>query len=273
MRDNFPTGLLQIERLAFGTDAASQLVPCRVRSAAALDYAGKSQPAGNGGNDFFDFIPVQPHGLIAVIGDVSGRSAEAAALVVPGLRGFLRTGLPVDPGNIRRVVRDLNRTLCDTAPDSFYATLFCAWIDPERRELRYVNAGHEPALLVRSGGERICRLESTGTVLGLTTRAAFGMQTIALEPGDMLATFTDGVVEAADSAGRAFGESGVLQVLCDHPGARSSELVGRLVDAVREFADRARPADDRTVALIRFNGAVSTAQLQDEIEEAAFEAA
>jgi sigma-B regulation protein RsbU (phosphoserine phosphatase) len=271
MNNNYSTGLLQIERRAFGTDVVSRLFPCRVRNRAALDYYGESQLLGGG--DFFDFVPIEPRGLVVAIGDVSGRTAAASALLLPVLRGFLRTGLPGDPGHIRRVVRDLNRTLCDTSPDSLYATLFCAAIDPELRQLHYVNAGHEAALLVRGAGERVYRLESTGTVLGLTTRSGYGVRTLALEPGDLLVAFSGGVADAANPAGRPFGESGVLQTLRDHPGARSSELVACLVDAVRQFADRAGTADDRTVTVVRLNQLLADPVLEDQVRELTFAAA
>jgi sigma-B regulation protein RsbU (phosphoserine phosphatase) len=271
MSDSYSTGRPQIERPAFGTDVASRLLPCLVRNAAALDYYGETQL--HSGGDFFDFIPVQPRGLVVAIGDVSGQSAAAVALMLPGMKGFLRTRFPGDSGNIRRVVGDLNRALCDTSPDSFYASLFCAAIDPERGELHYVNAGHEPALLVRIGGERVYRLESTGTVLGLTTRAGYGVRTLALEPGDLLVGFSDGVADAANSTGRAFGESGVLEALREHPGARSSRLVAYSLDAVRQFADRAGTVDDRTVTVVRFNQSLANPLLEDEARELEFAAA
>jgi sigma-B regulation protein RsbU (phosphoserine phosphatase) len=242
-----------------------------VRNAAALDYYGETQL--HGGGDFFDFIPVQSRGLVVAMGDVSGQSAAAVALMLPGMKGFLRTRLPGESGNIRRVVRDLNRTLCDSSPDSFYASLFCAAIDPELGELHYVNAGHEPALLVRGGGERVYRLETTGTILGLTTRAGYGVRTLALEPGDLLVAFSEGVADAATPAGRAFGESGVLETLREHSGARSSELVAYLIDAVRQFADPAGTLDDRTVAVVRFNQSLTNPLLEDEARELAFAAA
>ena len=210
---------------------------------------------------------------MAVIGHVSGPGNTAETLLIPALRGFLPTRLSGDAGNIRGVVHDLNRALREASPHSIYATLFLAAIDPERRELHYVNAGHEPALLVRGEGDRVYRLGSTGTVLGLTSRAAHGRRTIALEPGDVLATFTEGVVEAADSTGQRFGESGVLQVLRDHAGAPPRQLARCLVDAVSRFADRTLPADDRTVIVVRFRDTLANAVLEDEAAEAAFAAA
>jgi sigma-B regulation protein RsbU (phosphoserine phosphatase) len=272
MRDNL-TGLFQLQRTDRRTDLTGGLFPNRVHNAALLDYYGESQLAQTPGGDFFDFIQVDPNGLIVVSGNVSGQSAAAAAQLVPGIRSFLRTRFPGAP-DIRRGVRDLNRTICDTSPDMFYATLFCARFDPERRELQYVNAGHEPALLVRAGGDRVYRLESTGTVLGLTTRAGYGLRSIALEPGDVLATFTDGVAETPNAGGEVFGSSGVLRILFRQRGARASELVWCVEDAVRRFAGPALPACDRTITVTRFNG-IQANLLTDSAtdEESAFAAA
>jgi sigma-B regulation protein RsbU (phosphoserine phosphatase) len=272
MSNNHSTDV-QMGRAAVGTDIASRLFPCRGRNRAALDYYGESQLADSAGGDFFELISFEPNGLVAITGHVSGRSAAAAALLIPGLRGYLRTRLPDEARNIRNVVRDLNRMLCDTSPDSFYAALFCAAIDPGRHELHYVNAGHEPALLVRSDGERVCRLESTGAVLGLTTRAAYGVRTIALEQGDVLAAFSDGVVDAADRTDRIFGSSGVLEVLRERANARSSDLVWQVLDAVGHFADPAKPAEDRTLAIARFKDVLAQPLAETEAEEAAFAAA
>lgn len=271
MSENHPAALFQIERLPFGTDMASRLFRCRIRIATALDYAGEAQPASGG--DFFDFIPLESHALLAAIGHVSGQNAAAATLLLPALRGFLRTRLSAGAGDLRGVIRDLNQTLCGASTDSFYATLFAAAFDPERRELHYVNAGHEPALLVRHGGNRVCRLESTGTVLGLTTRAAYGRRTIALEPGDVLAAFTDGLVETADPTGRSFGEPGVLQVLHENAGEPAHQLARCLVDASRSFGDRACPAMDRTALVVRFNDTLANGVLEHDAAEVAFAAA
>jgi serine phosphatase RsbU (regulator of sigma subunit) len=85
--------------------------------------------------------------------------------------------------------------------------------------------------------------------------------------------FSGGVADAANSEGRAFGESGVLQTLRDYPGARSSELVAYLIDAVRQFADRTGTADDRMVTVVRFNQVLADPVLEDEVRELRFAAA
>jgi sigma-B regulation protein RsbU (phosphoserine phosphatase) len=273
MSNIFSSDLLHNERVVFRTDTASRLFPCRVRSAATFDYYGESQLAPSGGGDFFDFIPAESNGLITALGNVSGPNTAAAALLIPGMRNFLRTRPPASDRNINTIVRDLNRNVCDASPDSFYTTLFCAWIDADRRLLRYVNAGNDPALLVRDHGRSIHHLECTGTVLGLTTRAVFGMRTLTLEPGDLLVAFSDGLAEARSASGQVFGESGVLQVVREASDARAVEIVANILDSARRFTARTDQANDRTAAVIRFNEATAQPLLEEEVEEAAFAAA
>jgi len=199
MSDIHSTGLLQIgtPRVWDGHGEPAVSMPCAKRGSVRL----LRRIATAGGADFFDFIPYQPRGLVVAIGEVSGPSGAQRPLLLPGLRGFLRTSLPGDTGDIRRVVRDLNRALCDTSPDSFYATLFCAAIDPDLRQLHYVNAGHEPALLIRGGTERVYRLESTGTVLGLTTRSGYGVR----NPGNRTGRLAGGVQRRVAGCGQLGG--------------------------------------------------------------------
>jgi sigma-B regulation protein RsbU (phosphoserine phosphatase) len=271
MTENHPTGLFHLEPFALGRDIAGRFFPRAARNNAALDYYGESQLAGTAGGDFFDFIPYEPNALIAIMGHVSGQSTAAAALLIPGLRDFLRTRLPGEAGNLRGVVRDLNRTICDTAPDAFYAALFSAVIDVHRRELYYINAGHEPALLVR-GGEQVYRLEGTGTVLGLTTRAAYGLRSITLEPGDLLVIFSEGIADAAGKNGEPFGTTRLIGTLREKQGERSSVLVAEVMNAVRRFATGTNTGMDRSLAVVRFNGVAAHSLVEDE-EETEFAAA
>jgi hypothetical protein len=133
-----------------------------------LEYHGRRRASGRG-VDFFELIPSPAAGLAVCMGAFPSCS---------------------------------NRD----GPD-FPAALFCASIDPLRREIRYLNAGHEPALLLRQRQDHPIRLENTGAALGSAQRA------IPLEPGDLLAVFSAGVAETFDIHGRPFGSSGVLAIL------------------------------------------------------------
>jgi phosphoserine phosphatase RsbU/P len=220
-----------------------------------LDYYGECHPVGEVGSDFFDFTVPDSSSLLLSIGDVSGKGVPAA-IVMAGLQASVRA-LGLGPRNeICALVRDLNRMVCRLSPDNFYATMFYARIDSVRRQMQYVNAGHEPPLLVRKRNQAVVRLESTGTVVGLSTRSGYSQRTIPIEPGDVLVAATDGVMEALYAEGRDVHEQVVFSAVRDHPGASSSDLAAHIFRAATTHGDTSThcttPSDDRTVVVVRF---------------------
>jgi phosphoserine phosphatase RsbU/P len=233
-----------------------------------LDYHGRRR-AGQSTGDFVDFISRDAASLAICMGAASAQAPDSS-LIVSGLQTLL-CGL-----SARAVVRpaaivaSLNRSVCDAAGDDSYATLFYAWVDSPRRELRYVNAGHEPALLFRQRQSRAIALESTGAVLGLTHRSSYGQRTIPLEPGDLLVVFSEGLAEAVDYLGRPFGSAGVLSVLRHSQCARAADLVEEILDAAERHAGRGVPSADQTVAVVRFTGGMDIALTAEAETELAF---
>ncbi|HWC96332.1 MAG TPA: PP2C family protein-serine/threonine phosphatase, partial [Candidatus Sulfopaludibacter sp.] len=210
-----------------------------------LEYDGDSRSMEAVGGDFFDFVNCESRGLLFWVGDVSGHGTPAAILMA-GMQALLRGLSSGRECEILNVVRELNRALYEVSPANFFASLYYAWVDTDSHKLHYVSAGHEPALLVSGNGRHIHRLDSTGTVLGLTPRAVYTSHSVTFEPGDMLIAFTDGITDATDERGCEFTLAGVLDVVRRHAGAGSRELVGRIMDAA---GSRTRPVDDRTVVV------------------------
>jgi sigma-B regulation protein RsbU (phosphoserine phosphatase) len=269
-----PLGLFRhiYEDLEAAREIQSRLLVCRQPHIEGLDYFGDCRPVAEIGGDFFDFLPLPAGGLAVTVGDVSGHGI-GSAILMSGLRAFLRGLTARGCGEIAGVVEELNRALHQTSPDNFYATLFYAHFDPLRRQLHYVSAGHEPAMLLRKRTGCIHRLESTGTVLGLTDRSRFGRRTMSIEAGDVLVAYTDGITDATDAEGREWTEAGIRQVLECHPGARASDLVGLIMEEVDRFAGHSGPVDDRTVAAVRFTGMLERAIPEEDSIELAFAAA
>jgi sigma-B regulation protein RsbU (phosphoserine phosphatase) len=247
-------------------------LPGRLPHVAGLDYSGDCQPAGEAAGDFFDFRRPIEKELFVWVGDVSGHGF-GAAILMSGIQSFLRGVTSRGSSEMPGVVEELNRSVCQVAPDNIYVTLFYAHVDPQRREVRYVNAGHEPPLLLRRRTGSTQRLDSTGTVLGLTGRAVYEERTIRIDPGDVLVAFTDGVTEATDIEGQQWGENGVLNVLrrCKH--ARLSELVAEMLESAARFADPTAPADDRTAVVVRLTDSAERTSQGEEATELAFAAA
>jgi len=212
-----------------------RFLPGRLNPVRGLDYYGACREAGDVGSDFFDFVAPDRSSLLLSVGDVSTRSIPSA-IIMAGLQASLRAFGLRGRGRVSSLVRDLNRMVCDLSPDDFYATMFYARIDAMRRKMQYVNAGHEPPLLIRNKEQVAVELETTGTVLGLSSRTSYRERSLSLEPGDLL---------VAVSEERGAPRQRVLDVIRSHPHASSSTLANHLIQEVD------------AVVVVRFLGAAA----------------
>lgn len=225
--------LLSVEQIPRDLDGSQgiydRLDRCEAAHIPGLEYRGQCLRAGATGGDYFDVEPRMNGGLFVAVGTVGARGM-AGGIVLGGALASLRA--LVRPGDsLLRIAREMNRTLWELSPENSFTSLLCAEIDPARNCLHYVNAGHEPALLLRKATERIDRLEPTGAILGLSRRGAFRELTIPFEPGDMLAAFTDGVAES-------LGPREVARKLREEQDCAVPDLVSNLLDAASANADR-----------------------------------
>ena len=225
---------------------------------AGLDYYGECRPARDAAWDFFEFIPVDRQSLICSLGRIHARGTSAACTMA-SLQAFLRSLTRHHRGSFAAVVRDLNRAIYEIAPDTFYASLFYAWVDPARAQLHYVSAGHGPVLLIRPGDPHVRRLENTGTVLGLSLRVDLRQRTADLQPGDLLLAMTDGVTDM-------LREEEVLEIV-------DGGAAMRPVDLVRHVLDAARGSDDRTALAVRLQRHAEMPMFEVEGAELAYSAA
>ena len=142
----------------------------------------------------------------------------------------------------------MNRFLHRSTNSNKYATFFYAQIDQRSRELRYVNAGHNPPYLARAARARrpddtedpvaeIEELPAGGTVLGLFPEVGYEQAAIALRSGDVLVVFTDGVPEAHDTQGDEFGEDRLKRLLQEVVHLPASEISARISDELFEYLD------------------------------------
>jgi sigma-B regulation protein RsbU (phosphoserine phosphatase) len=206
--------------------------------------------AGIVSGDYYDFPPFDDGRFAILVGDVAGKGVPAAMLM-SGLRGHARE-LFAGSGALSRKIAKLNRAICGVCPPDRFITLFVAIAD-HSGELVYVNAGHNPPLLVHSCGE-VEALTAGGVVLGVEPTERYQKGRVKLELGDTLVLFSDGVTEASDATGQPFGEARLASLV-----ARLGELPAhRIVDAIHEevaaFSNGASPADDITVVVAKRTG-------------------
>jgi sigma-B regulation protein RsbU (phosphoserine phosphatase) len=198
------------------------------------------------GGDYYDFIPLDEGRLALVVADVSGKGTPASlmmASVHAWLQAMAGTARPT------QVLERLDRFLHANTQTSRYVTLFYAELDPARRRLAYVNAGHVPPYLWRADG-REERLTVGGPVLGLVDDVTLEAGEVAFGPGDLLAAVTDGVTEAASPAGEEFGDERVRRVLAETAGRGAAATLEALVAAVDAWAGAAGCTDDLTALIL-----------------------
>lgn len=200
-----------------------------------LDYNAFCQCASEYTGNFYDFIPQNGGGLAVCFGDLPS-SGEGQAINVPCLEALVR-GLGVETADMAWLARELNTTLHLLGPRGLCVPWFYARIHPASRQLQYVNAGHEPPLLIRSGGT-VERLERTGAALGLSTRGTHRRKTASIDAGDVLAIFSEAVPEDT-----------VRRVVLENPHSGTAELSQRVLEECRGAGE------DRTFAAVRVLGA------------------
>src|SRR6476659_90877 len=221
------------------------ILPRRSPRRGEFEIAGFTVPAEIVGGDFFDFIPVTEriHGI--AIADASGHGLPAALQVRDVYTG-LRMGVARDFKIVRTVER-LNRILHPSRMSTKFGALFYGEIEEEGNFI-YVNAGHPPPLHFHSKG--VTALKQTGMVLGPSATASYSRGFLALEPGDALLLYTDGMTEAVDPKGREFGVERLKKAFLALKEKPADDIVRALTDKVGEYVRRA-PEDDRTVVVVK----------------------
>ena len=215
-----------------------------------MDLAGHCRPALGVGGDYYDVVPLDDGRLMIAIGDVSGKGI-AAALLMASLRASLRGIVDAGSHDLARIVKKLNRLIHESSTANRYATLFFAIYDPGTRELRYVNAGHNPPIVLR-GGEAI-HLEACGPVVGLLKDVEYEEQGLALLPGDLFIGYTDGISEAMTVDDEEWGEER-MQAAVEAVRERSAkEILDVVFRGADEFAAGAPQHDDMTLLIFGLN--------------------
>jgi phosphoserine phosphatase RsbU/P len=211
------------------------------------------RPAQEVGGDLYDYVAVEPVSSTAAqpqswsvgLGDVAGKGMPAAlisASIRPEIRVLARSGLC--PGE---VLSRVNRQVFDQELDGRFVTLLLCLIDPRTHELKVANAGHPPALLRRAGGqveEIVCG--GAGPPLGILPDVIYEPTTLALQPGDTVVLYSDGVVDAHDRKDLLFGLDRLRRELAEAPPGVAS--VGEsILAAVRNHSAGRAQFDDITL--------------------------
>ena len=254
-RDNLTR---EIERknteLAIAAEIQKSFLPDRIAPVKGFDIAAKSVMAKEVGGDFFDVIPFEvmriKNGKIGIlIADVSGKGIPAALFMALS-RIVIRVNAlwHPDPAN---AMKDANNIIAADSKAGMFVTVFYGIIEEESRVLTYVNAGHNPPIVLHAEEKKMEELTATGIALGAMEDAPYTSGTLRIGPSDVVVLYTDGVTEAVNAATEMFGEERLRQIIAQNAGRTSAEILSAILDAIAAFAKDQPQADDITLMVIK----------------------
>jgi len=239
---------LRMEREEFEEARAigQALLPHSIPEVAGLEIATTTQAFRLLSGDYFDVIHLGEDKLAICIADVIGKGVPAA-LLMSNVQASVRA-LAEEPIAASELARRLNSSVCrNTTPGKFVTFFYCE-LDMKARIVTYSNAGHCAPVLLRASGEAV-RLEAGGAVLGVFPEWPYEQAEVALEPGDRLLLFTDGITEAANALDEEFGEERLIQLSAALHDRGANELKNRILQTIATFTG-GRAQDDATVVVI-----------------------
>ena len=233
--------------LALARQVMEGLLPHVTPTLPGFDISGAHETSLEVGGDYYEFIPLGDDRWGVVIADVVGKGI-AAALLVSAIRASI-TSLVGYELAVRAIMRRANRFFHESVEEGKFVTLFYAVLDVPHRRMIYVNGGHMPPVLLRAGGD-VELLEDGGVPLGLFDAPRYFEGHAALETGDLLALYTDGIVETMDADEEQYGHERLVQCLRAASEASATEICSSVMQEVRRFGSSSGQ-DDRTLVVLK----------------------
>ncbi len=198
--------------------------------------------------DYYDIMTLSDGRVILAVGDVAGKGV-GAALLMANLQASLRTTREMG-ASLAESAERINTLVYDNTPSELFITFFMASIDAANDRISYVNAGHNPPLLVRGDG-RVERLSQGGLLFGVVRNAEYVEGITDFKIGDTLLMYTDGVSEAMNADEEEFGEDRIIAIISENTAVNPEELLQKIESKVEEFHGSSRYSDDFTLLAVR----------------------
>ena len=233
---------------AVACDVQHRFMQAVDRAAETPEYSARCRQVRALGGDCYSFIPLGEDRLALTIGDASGKGL-AAALMISNVQSSLRTAALFTGNEPAAVLRAVNRQVYASSLEDRYATLFYGVFDGATRQLRYVNAGHHPPMVIGRDGSSVS-LRSRGGPVGMFPDWTYVEDAVQLRRGDLVVAYTDGVTEAENPAGEDWGVEGLRRATVEYGAKHTDDIANAIFEAMDEFS-RGRQTDDATVILLR----------------------
>jgi sigma-B regulation protein RsbU (phosphoserine phosphatase) len=232
-------------------DIQRSLLPRTIPEIPGLGLAAYYQTSQWAGGDYYDFFPLPDGRWGILIADVSGHGTPAAVMMA--IMHSLAHNLPGPPDPPEKLLQHVNQHFATryTSEGEAFVTAFYGIFDPQRRELVYASAGHNPPRLKRCEDGSILALDVVGNLpLGLFPDQEYQQATLQLRPGDQIVFYTDGITEARNAAGEMFGPERLDEAL-ENCHLDAQGLIETVLDTLGAFTGGMRPDDDQTVVVAK----------------------
>ena len=239
--------------LGLAQEVQQSLLPQSDPSFPGFDIAGSSIYCDETGGDYYDFIETNrggQAGLAVVVGDVSGHGVSSALLMATARALImLRSSMP---GEAAGIINDVNRYLSlDTAQTGNFMTFFYCELTESETEVRWVRAGHDPALVYDPSTDAFDELKGQGPALGLDDSFEYDSFHRHIEPGQVIMIGTDGIWEMHNKAGEMFGKKALMEIIRSNHTASARQIVDTVTDVLERFRGDETPEDDITLVVIK----------------------
>lgn len=237
------------EELSIAKSIQEGLLPDPIPEVDGVDLAARTISSREVGGDYFDIAKTPDGNTILAIADVTGKGVPAA-LLMANLQSMLHVLLPVDI-TLAEATERMNNLIFKNTPSDKFITFFWAKYLSTHKILRYVNAGHNPPLLLRNHSDKFEELSTGGLLLGaMETMMPYEQADVQLNPNDILISYTDGVNEAMDNDEEEFGTTRLKECILRNRDKSSEEILDAIVEEVLEFSNQ-KLFDDLTLLIIK----------------------
>lgn len=234
--------------LQLASEIQQRFQPTAPPQVPGYELQGISFPCYEIGGDYYDFIEREDGRLIITLGDVSGKGT-AAALLMSSLHAAVHAQA-ASHDSLVDTISAVNRYLADNIPPNRFVTLFYAELSPKTGALSFLNAGHNPPLIVHQAGT-VEQLSSGGLPLGIKPDAVFREGRTQLQPGDVMVIYSDGVSEAGNPQGEEFGVKRLSDTVMRNMESSASGIRDRIESALTKFSEGTAAADDITLVIVK----------------------
>jgi sigma-B regulation protein RsbU (phosphoserine phosphatase) len=241
------------QSLNMAMEVQQNLLPKAFPRIHGIDMASACTYCDETGGDYFDvYLPglSNPDRFSVLVGDVSDHGVPSA-LVMTTARALLRMRSSM-PGRLAEVISDVNRQLSrDVEESGNFMTLFYGELDRSRLQFRWVNAGHDPAILYDAGSGEFEELKGKGMALGILESANYNQSDIDLHPGQILVIGTDGIWETHNPEGKMFGKDRLKAIIKSQADLTAEQIVNSIMNDLERFRYPLAKEDDVTLVVVK----------------------